>query len=127
MPVQDCFTFLFTLQACSWCDLPAAQSMRAYAEWGRETEMKVQDSSGLARPDEQLSFLQLQVCPVMPSSFWRSTCVMRHMRKRIMSGLEHKSTQLSFSPTSHCFKHKSPLYLQMGCADLRCVRAQNAL
>ena len=44
--------------------LPAAQSMRAYAEWGRETEMKVQDSSGLARPDEQLSFLQLQVCPV---------------------------------------------------------------
>ena len=40
------------------------QSMRAYAEWGRETEMKVQDSSGLARPDEQLSFLQLQVCAV---------------------------------------------------------------
>ncbi len=37
-----------------------AQSMRAYAEWGRETEMKVQDSAGLARPDEPLSFLQLQ-------------------------------------------------------------------
>jgi hypothetical protein len=34
--------------------------MRAYAEWGRETEMKVQDSDGLARADEPLSFLQLQ-------------------------------------------------------------------
>ncbi len=40
--------------------LAGAQSMRAYAEWGRETEMKVQDSAGLARPDEPLSFLQLQ-------------------------------------------------------------------
>lgn len=53
--------------------LPAVQSMRAYAEWGRETEMKVQDSSGLARPDEQLSFLQLQVCPVFSSKPWRSS------------------------------------------------------
>ena len=47
--------------------------MRAYAEWGRETEMKVQDSSDMACPDEQLSFLQLQVCPPCPSKPWPSS------------------------------------------------------
>lgn len=63
--------------------MPAAQSMRAYAEWGRETEMKVQDSSGLARPDEQLSFLQLQVCPL----FFLAILGADLVRSRIMSGL----------------------------------------
>ena len=81
------------------------QSMRAYAEWGRETEMKVQDSSELARPDEQLSFLQLQVCPgcssKLPHLFKPVICMVFGLAPsdEQVFGLMPSNEQLSFL---HC-------------------------